>query len=723
MLVPDSAEMSGGQARPEASLLEELKAEVILTPDGIAYAYNTGVFLSAEQSQDTVAVAIIACVEDRFLVAVPGPSWNRKADKRKLPPGTLQKAISLSVAGCAADSREEAADGISIHIWVGWLKKESRSALDFSGEDAPTIDFVDKDTEEQCFPLADALVEVAQEKFQVSSASPEFVGPERITALEEKLAAMQASMARLIEIHEGKGDAGFATADEGSSGRMYPTAPKSAAKATLAAKAKVRTQPAPHAPPPGLASLHAYPGLDPGVVASALQAGIPPEHLQTMSNVLKSGPAKLEDYPRSGAPLQQAHPVSDEEDVEEPAPPTMGDPMADAVVKFLPDHGQNNKACADQLQLGRDAGPSRRRRIWVGRCFFSHGSEARSRKTWIAKSFSGRCFANLAERGGQHGSGFQFADVAAQCINGVHSTWLVRAQVKDPAIHSDLPLDLGHLGNFRRSTHGPERSGPCTVLSPSRRCRAGKLGPRLLPPQPGVPHGACSATIQLPKPCAPRHHGNGHNTTFRPKVDRSLCRSSEAIGHIRRDETKIDLALSRAGAESVAASRSCSQKQRQSERQRQEERKGGGSGLSGGTVADLSPHGLPLRVPTDCSLPSSSSSTQGVWSPSVLHGREQSGKNLPCGEPDVASAAVVSPAAGALRAQQNVPIIDEVQMGDASAPLPPMMHDIAVGSSRIPCQRRKNSIRLASDDSPALEIQNWIQLFLSSHAFQATEGC
>lgn len=326
--------MSGGQARPEASLLEELKAEVILTPDGIAYAYNTGVFLSSEQSQDTVAVAIIACVEDRFLVAVPGSSWNRKADKRKLPPGTLQKAISLSVAGCAADSREEAADGISIHIWVGWLKKESRSALDFSGEDAPTIDFVDKDTEEQCFPLADALVEVAQEKFQVSSASPEFVGPERITALEEKFAAMQASMTRLIEIHEGKGDAGFATADEGSSGRMYPTAPKSAAKATLAAKAKVRTQPAPHAPPPGLASLHAYPGLDPGVVASALQAGIPPEHLQTMSNVLKSGPAKLEDYPRSGAPLQQAHPVSDEEDVEEPAPPTMGDPMADAVVKL-----------------------------------------------------------------------------------------------------------------------------------------------------------------------------------------------------------------------------------------------------------------------------------------------------------------------------------------------------------------------------------------------------
>ena len=77
--------MSGGQARPEASLLEELKAEVILTPDGIAYAYNTGVFLSAEQSQDTVAVAIIACVEDRFLVAVPGPSWKDSCAIRAYP--------------------------------------------------------------------------------------------------------------------------------------------------------------------------------------------------------------------------------------------------------------------------------------------------------------------------------------------------------------------------------------------------------------------------------------------------------------------------------------------------------------------------------------------------------------------------------------------------------------------------------------------------------------
>lgn len=250
----------------------------------------------------------------------------RPIESSLLPPWKRQSLPLLLEA-----DRAQVNPALVCPIWIGWLKKEHRGCVDFSGAYHPSIEFTDRDTEEPCLPYAEALVQLADEKFQVKAGSEDHVTPERLADLESKFASLQAGMDRLLKLHE-KGDGGFQTPAED-----HPAASKAASR--LESRAKEKAKPSNLSAPPGLANIHSFPGLDPGTVAAALQAGVPRENLMQMSRVLKGSPGNLADFPRPQTGIDGVALTDDEDEAGEELGAQLTEPgnnsqMAAAVVKL-----------------------------------------------------------------------------------------------------------------------------------------------------------------------------------------------------------------------------------------------------------------------------------------------------------------------------------------------------------------------------------------------------
>ena len=56
---------------------------------------------------ETLEVIFICAVEERSLVALPQPAWNRRAENRRLPPGALVRATAAEVAAAARGSQAD----------------------------------------------------------------------------------------------------------------------------------------------------------------------------------------------------------------------------------------------------------------------------------------------------------------------------------------------------------------------------------------------------------------------------------------------------------------------------------------------------------------------------------------------------------------------------------------------------------------------------------------
>ena len=86
-----------------------------------------------------------------------------------------QLPLHFLVATCNSELRTEVDPQLLTNVWIGWLRKELRVELNFSLAEQATIEFVSKDAEEPCLPFIEALISAAEEKFQISSPSPEVV--------------------------------------------------------------------------------------------------------------------------------------------------------------------------------------------------------------------------------------------------------------------------------------------------------------------------------------------------------------------------------------------------------------------------------------------------------------------------------------------------------------------------------------------------------------------
>lgn len=215
---------------------------------------------------DLIAIALI---ESKILVAVPQNTWHRAVARRVLPKNSLSKPVLFEVPGEGQDAGE--AGATQVKLWVGYLAKD----FDSNGVAGPYPDpgaftFID-DAGNNCKPSAESLVRIANEQFEFVSAQSHVEGEldavvSRVSALESMLQTIQTTLVELPK-------------------QLAPTAKTAVAKPT----AKI-------APKTPVAHAH---GIDPGVAAAALQAGVPEAHLAKIAALFNKQPKTMGDLPRN----------------------------------------------------------------------------------------------------------------------------------------------------------------------------------------------------------------------------------------------------------------------------------------------------------------------------------------------------------------------------------------------------------------------------------------
>ena len=293
---------------------------------------------SEEEGDPEVFEVIWVCsLDERALVALPQPAWHRRAALRRLPPGALVRATAVEVAAAGRGSRAVRAEGVRIKIWLGFLEETLVQATLFDGSVEPTVLFAPVDGAVGYLPLGEALVEIAKDKFQFHTAEsgdpaprrpPASAGDERLARLEAAMQAMTETV-KALSVSRPPADKAAATEQAGAPGG-WSQAQASHAKAP----------PKPRASAQNLA----FPGLDPGVVRSALASGVEPKALEEMAGLLSSNPARrlkdtkvvatdpLEESDGE-APQPAAQPGGGVGLAEVPAGPPL-DPVAAALVKL-----------------------------------------------------------------------------------------------------------------------------------------------------------------------------------------------------------------------------------------------------------------------------------------------------------------------------------------------------------------------------------------------------
>ena len=282
-------------AEVEIELIEDENLWVFGPDQLLNVEYTVGSFQVPDRGENSVALILLTKFADKFLVCVPHKCWHKKATSRILPADFLEKPISVEVAACLGDNRDEPQPGSVCKVWVGWLNKKFPKLLDFEDSSVPAFVFTLQDSGDECFPYADSLQAVAMEKFHVNFGQPAVAASEsaRLAAVEAQLGEMKEGLDALLKFHIGgakPGGSGYHSAlEEVEKPVLPPGLPYPTSKASAAPPAKVGAGP----------KKAAYPGLDPSTVSAALQAGVPPEHLRQMSSLVQKKPLKLGELPRN----------------------------------------------------------------------------------------------------------------------------------------------------------------------------------------------------------------------------------------------------------------------------------------------------------------------------------------------------------------------------------------------------------------------------------------
>eukprot|EP00438_Fugacium_kawagutii_P027071 Skav214862 [mRNA] locus=scaffold16:535805:538086:+ [translate_table: standard] len=267
----------------------EPRSFVVVWDDDAVLEYSPGrLFLDTEQTTSCSVIAV-AVINEKLLVAVPQEVWHRQSSRRKLANTALSKPVLVSVAACSGlDQSNPLAGNRTVKAWFGFIHEDLESGLEFPEAGDPTYGFGQHDGM-PLLPFGVALRDVARDQFGFVSAESGNNGlpvadptAQRLEQLETMFSALQSKLDQLLTSGE---------------------APKS--------KAAPKRKPAIKPPP---RKEDGFPGLDEGVVAAALKAGIPSAHLAEMSKIMTARPKKLEDIPRQTNVLSDCEPEEDEVD-------------------------------------------------------------------------------------------------------------------------------------------------------------------------------------------------------------------------------------------------------------------------------------------------------------------------------------------------------------------------------------------------------------------------
>lgn len=242
------------------------------------------------------SIIVITVAGARVLVAVPEKAWHKRAQKRNMPSLALQKPLLVSVAVCSPDRRDAILLDSSMKIWVGYITVELAETIDFVGPQDAAYVF----GEEGVLPMASALVEVATENFGLQgfntaeSGVPVEAGElqaRRLQAMEEMIKEMKQTITKLKEEKE----------------PVKTPAPKKRLQMSSAAAAAPQRQD----------DLGGLEGLEESVVRSATMSGVPVEHLQEVSSILRAKPRRLDDLPRPTRAPQRPRDALDQSEEED----------------------------------------------------------------------------------------------------------------------------------------------------------------------------------------------------------------------------------------------------------------------------------------------------------------------------------------------------------------------------------------------------------------------
>ena len=293
----------------------------------------------AEEEEKTVAVVLIAVVQGRVLAALPSQVWNRVTARRLLPPKALVKPVLVEVVAAQALHPEVPLEEETVKVWMGFLDRrlaETAAPLPADEEVDFDLRYADVTTGEERIPFGQALADVAEDHYVFQSAAEGVDPPDgdggpggvehRMAVLEESMLSIQASLNALA----------------GQKTTLTGGAPVEPAPAHLPVAVPLPRRPSALKKPKDLKK-EADPMslMDPSVVQSARQAGIPEGQLNALARLLGKT-NRMADQPGSSKAAPRGMELSESEDeIEEEE---QEDPEAGGIASGRLDGGEKGTA-------------------------------------------------------------------------------------------------------------------------------------------------------------------------------------------------------------------------------------------------------------------------------------------------------------------------------------------------------------------------------------------
>lgn len=293
---------------------------LLVTEEGVARTSYQLCHLPFEVEAEALEVNLvpIAVHQNKLLVAVPFEAWNRTVAERILPRGALSKAVLIEVLVAYVVQPEVVLAKAPMKLWVALMDRAWSRRLVLGRHMDAAADIYCAELEGgETMPYGPGLAEVSDEHFAFQSAlSAHHEGPDPDFD-EEADAEERSSGGRRgddeWEERMGRMEVAMFEMKEAMS-QLVKSAPQTPAPAApVGARPKVAASPK----RPGEVLI---PGLDPTVVRSAREAGIPDSQLRKLAATLRK-PTKMGDAPKAtGRKEKKKATVLSETEEEEEAP-------------------------------------------------------------------------------------------------------------------------------------------------------------------------------------------------------------------------------------------------------------------------------------------------------------------------------------------------------------------------------------------------------------------
>lgn len=295
-----------------AGLPAEVAAAVLLDEQGGSrdeYDFANLSFTSSSGEDRVVNLIPITIVNGELLVAVPLAAWRKTASRRLLPRDGFRNVIKVEVLAASTEKPEECLALSPLKLWVGYLAPQLFGGLELGTNPIADANILipARNQVPELQPYGPGLLEVADQHFSfltAQSAAPEEHDGEPLEPEEEAQLALSQRVGQMEQSLQKIQDSLAALTS--SPGVVRP---RKAVQLPLESGVTCGER----EPQVSL------PGLDPTVLASAREAGIPEQQLERLSKLV-SKTTTMQDVPRARPKVAARRNVLSETEDEEEEP-------------------------------------------------------------------------------------------------------------------------------------------------------------------------------------------------------------------------------------------------------------------------------------------------------------------------------------------------------------------------------------------------------------------